>query len=70
MMAMSLYPVLFSSVVLLFCRSVAHSEETSNSQIIHLNDGNFDDVVGKAELILVEFYVDWWVDILQRTLLR
>ena len=52
------------SSILLFmlCASTVHSEQVPSSQIIHLNDGNFDDVIGKAELILVEFYVDWWVE--------
>ena len=60
MAAVSVFLEVLVCVLLVFCAGGGLSEEKSSSKILHLNDENFDDVVGKSELILVEFYVDWW----------
>lgn len=50
---------LVSAILFLICVNAVQSEESASGHIIDVNDDNFDEVVGKAELILVEFQVEW-----------
>lgn len=61
-MAVQLYSRYMGCVVallLVYCVGTSLSEEQAGGHLLELNEDNFDEVVGKADLILVEFYVDW-----------
>ncbi|MEM1566586.1 MAG: thioredoxin [Candidatus Bathyarchaeia archaeon] len=34
-------------------------KKSLSTQVVHLTDSNFDDVISKNKLVLVDFYADW-----------